>query len=88
MLAAAYRERGELEACERRLESLARAGHEGAAVVRDWAAGLKALIDGDTSEALKQFDACRAELPRIGGSRAQRCIVDETWEALRLPVPG
>ena len=86
MLAAAYRERGELEQCERRLESLTRAGHEGAAVVRHWAAGLKLLIDGDAPKALKEFDACRAELPRIGGSRAQRAIVEETWAALRLPV--
>ena len=87
MLAAAYRERGELEECERRLESLARAGHEGAAVVRHWAAGLKALIDGDTPKALEEFDACRAELPRIGGSHAQRGIVEETRSTLHLPVP-
>ena len=88
MLAAAYRERGELEECERRVESLARTGHEGAAVVRHWAVALKALIDGNTPEASKAFDACRAELPRIGGSRAQRGIVEETSGALRLPVPA
>ena len=87
MLAAAYRERGELEACERRLESLSKSGHEGAAVVRDWAAALSALMNGNTSEALKHFDACRAELPRVGGSRAQRSIVEETSGALRLPTP-
>jgi hypothetical protein len=88
MLAATYRERVELEECIRRLESSARAGHEGAAVVRHWAVGLKALVDGDTPQALKEFDACRAELPRIGGSHAQRGIVNETWGALRLPTPG
>jgi hypothetical protein len=88
MLAAAYRERGQLEQCDRRLESLERAGHEGAAVVRHWAAALKSLIDGDTPTALEEFDACRAELPRIGGSRAQRAIVEETSRALRVPVPG
>jgi len=88
MVAAAYRERGELEECERRLESLARAGHEAAAVVRHWAAGLKALIDGDAPKASREFDACRAELPRIGGSGAQRGIVEETRGALRLPVAG
>jgi len=88
MLAAAYHERGELEACERRLESLARSGHDGAAVVRHWVVGLKALIDGDTPKASKEFDACRAELPRIGGSHAQRGIVEETCGALRVPVPG
>jgi hypothetical protein len=38
--------------------------------------------------ALEEFDACRAELPRIGGSHAQRGIVEETWGALRVPVPG
>ena len=53
-----------------------------------WAVGLKALIEGDTPKALNEFDACRAELPRIGGSRAQRGIVEGTWGALRLPVPG
>ena len=46
----------------------------------------KALIDGDTSKALKQFDACRGELPRVGGSNAQRSIVEETWAALRIPA--
>jgi hypothetical protein len=86
MLAAAYRERGELEDCGRRLESLARTGHRGAEVVRRWTAALQALIDGDTSEALKQFDACRAELPGIGGSNAQRSIVEGTRAALRIPV--
>jgi len=88
MLAAAYRERGQLEDCERRLESLARAGHEGATVVRHWVVGLKALLDGDTPKAFKEFDACRAELPRIGGSHAQRGIVEETAGSLRVPVPG
>ena len=86
MLAAAYRERSELEACERRLESLARAGHEGAAVARHWSIALKALIDGDKPKASKEFDACCAELPRIGGSGAQRGIVKETQGALRVPV--
>lgn len=88
MLAAVYRERGELAQCERRLESLALAGHEGAEVVRHWAAGLRSLIDGDTPRALQEFDACRAELPRIGGSGAQRAIVAETRDVLRVPVPG
>jgi hypothetical protein len=88
MVAAAYGERGELEDCERRLESLARAGHEGARVVGHWAAALKALLDGETAKALKAFDACCAELPRMGGSRAQRDIVEETRGALRLPVAG
>ena len=86
MLAAACGAHGELEACERRLESLARSGHQGAEVVRHWAAGLRALMDGDTSKALQQFDACRAELPRVGGSHAQRSIVDETRAALRIPA--
>jgi hypothetical protein len=86
MLAAAHRERGELEDCERRLESMARAGHQGAEVVRRWAAALKALIDGDTPQALKQFDACCAQLPCVGGSHAQRSIVEETRAALRLPL--
>jgi hypothetical protein len=49
---------------------------------------LKSLIDGNTPKALQEFDACRAELPRIGGSRAQRAIVEETLGALRVPVPG
>jgi hypothetical protein len=88
MLATAYLERGELEDCERRLESLARTGHRGAEVVRHWAAALKALIDDNASEALKHFNACRAELPRIGGSNAQCRIVHDTLAALRIPVAG
>jgi hypothetical protein len=86
MLAAAYRKRGELEDCERRVESLARTGHRGAEVVRRWTAALMALIDGDTSKAMQQFDTCRAELPRVGGSNAQRSVVQETRAALRMPV--
>jgi hypothetical protein len=86
MLAAAHRERGELEDCERRLDSLVRNGHRGAEVVRRWAVALRALIEDDTSTALKQFDACRAELPSVGGSHAQRGVMEETRAALRIPV--
>ena len=57
-------------------------------MVLHWAAGLKALIDDDAPTAFKEFDACRAELPRIGGSGAQRSIVEDTSAALRVPVPG
>lgn len=86
MLAAAYRDRTALEACERRLQSIARTGHAGADAAMHWAAGLRALVDGDTTGALSAFDLCRAELPRLGGSRAQRGIVEETRSALRLPT--
>jgi tetratricopeptide (TPR) repeat protein len=86
MLAAAYRNRTELEACKLRLQSIARTGHAGAEAVVHWAAGLRALVDGDKATALSAFDKCRAELPRLGGSHAQRGIVEETMSALRLPA--
>ena len=56
MLAAAYRERGELEDCERRLESLARTGHRGAEVVRRWTA---ALQGADRRRHVKGIEAVR-----------------------------
>ena len=86
MLAAAYRDRAELEACEARLQATARAGHDGADVARHWVRALRALVDDDKRTAIKELDCCRAELPRIGGSRAQRGIVDETRMGLRLPT--
>ena len=85
MLAAAYRDRVELEDCERRLQAMARGGHEGAEAGRHWVRALRALLDDDPPLALREFDACRAELPRLGGSHAQRGIVEETMAALRLP---
>ena len=57
-------------------------------MVRHWAIALKALIDGDSAQASTEFDACRAELPRIGGSGAQRSIVEDTSRACALPVAG
>jgi hypothetical protein len=43
-------------------------------------------MDGDTSKALQQFDACREALPRVGGSHAQRSVVEDTRAALCMPV--
>jgi hypothetical protein len=85
MLAAAYQDRAALEDCERRLQSMARSGHAGAVAALHWAAGLKALLDGDAPRAAEAFDACCAELPRLGGSHAQRSVVEETRAAQHCP---
>lgn len=85
MLAVAYRDRAGLEACESRLQAIARTGHAGAAAAVRWAAGLKALLDGNAAKAADELDACCAELPRLGGSHAQRSIVEETRAAPHLP---
>lgn len=86
MLAAAYRDRAELQECERRLQAMARTGHDGADAGRHWVRALRALLDDDKPMAIQEFDSCRAELPRLGGSHVQRGIVEETRAALQLPA--
>jgi hypothetical protein len=78
MLAAGRGERAELDAVAVRLRSTADKGHAGAPVALQWAAALSALMDGDAVAARKQLQGCQAEAARLGGSHAQRSIVDRT----------
>ena len=85
MVAAARRERSALVASGERLDALANAGHEGAPVARQWVAGLLALLDGDAEQAQVALAACAASELRLGGSHAQRSVIEATRQSLRLP---
>ncbi len=85
MLAAARRDAASLDACAQRLRAIAGRGHGAAATALHWTAGLAALMSGDLDAAGESLAACRAELPRLGGSHAQRTVVELTHEAMALP---
>ena len=86
MLAAARGDRSALDATCQRADAMANAEHAGAAIVSHWAQGLRALMDGDELAARAQLDAACGGAPRVGGSHAQRMVMEETRRALRIPV--
>jgi hypothetical protein len=53
-------------------------GHAAAPVALRWNAALGAVMVGDTAAAKDELRACRAESVRLGGSHAQRTVVDLT----------
>ena len=85
MLAAVRRDQAGLDAVTRRLQSTAESGHQGAAAALHWTKALQALVENDKALARHHLDACRREVVRVGGSHAQRRIVDGTLETLALP---
>ena len=86
MLAAARRDGAALDACAARLAAQHKRGHEGAPVALSWAQALHALVDGDQPAARDHFAACALGLARLGGSRAQRSVVERTQDMLALPA--
>jgi tetratricopeptide (TPR) repeat protein len=86
LLAAAHRDTPGLAACRARLQRLADAGNEAAPVALHWVAGLDALSAGEVERARAELQACLDQAPCLGGSHAQRTIVDRTLAALRLPL--
>lgn len=86
MIAAARRDAGSLTAVQERLRAVAQRGHAGAPVALDWAAALQALVKGDVGAAQVALATCQRSLARLGGSHAQRGVVDETVAAPRLPA--
>lgn len=85
MLAAMRSDRDALAAVARRAEAIGQRGHEGSAVLVHWTRGLMGLLDGDESSAREHLNACAQGAVRLGGSRAQRDIVEQTRRALRIP---
>ena len=85
LLAAASREDAALAAGLARLEQSAARGHEGAPVAASFIHALMAMRQGDAEAAQRHWQHCLAELPRIGGSHAQRAVVELTHQAGRLP---
>jgi len=78
MLAAGRGDRSGLNASTVRLRATAEKGHAAAPVALHWNAALGALMVGDTAAAKNELRACRAESVRLGGSHAQRTVVDLT----------
>jgi len=85
MLAAVRADRPALAAALSRLEALGERGHAGALVAVRWTQALIALLDGDRAAAREHLDACSDDAVRLGGSHAQRGIVEQTRDVLRLP---
>jgi tetratricopeptide (TPR) repeat protein len=85
MLAAAHGDRDALQGVQRRLGSIADGGHEGALVAIRWVQGLGCLLGDDAVGAKDHLNACREGAPRLGGSGAQRRVIGQTGDALRIP---
>ena len=88
MLAAAGRDRAGLDAVARRLQVAAENGHQGAAAALHWTKALQALTEDDQAGARHHLDACRRDVVRLGGSHAQRTIVEDTLKTLARPQAG
>lgn len=78
MLAVARDDRAGLHAVSQHLHATADKGHAGAPIALHWTAGLAALMEGDTDSARRHLRDCHAEAARLGGSHAQRTVVDRT----------
>jgi tetratricopeptide (TPR) repeat protein len=76
LLAAARQDAAALHAGLQRLGAIAGKGHEGAPVVAAFVRALLAQQGGDSQAAERNWQYCLTELPRIGGSHAQRAVVE------------
>ncbi|MEO7855244.1 MAG: hypothetical protein ABIR94_23780 [Rubrivivax sp.] len=85
LLAAADRDDAALAAGLARLDKSAARGHEGAPVAAAFVHALMAMRQGDADAAQRHWQQCLPELPRIGGSHAQRAVVELTHQTGRLP---
>jgi hypothetical protein len=86
MLAAAQADRQALARCDSRLQRKADAGHAAALPALAWVAGLAALLDGDTAHARHQLQRCLDQAVRLGGSYAQRTVVERTLDSTSRPT--
>jgi tetratricopeptide (TPR) repeat protein len=85
ILAAAGRDRAGLDAVARRLQLSAENGHQGAVAALHWTKALQALTEDDQTRGRRHLEECRRGVVQVGGSHAQRSIVDETLETLVVP---
>ena len=81
MLAAERSDRAALDASVLRLRALGERGYESARPATEWVRALRAALDNDSSAARSHIEAAQAEMVRVGGSHAQRGIVDHTRAA-------
>jgi hypothetical protein len=82
MLAAAQGDRAGLADVHQRLQAGADKGNAAAPVALHWAEALAAVMDGDRATGGAQLRRCQAEAGRLGGSHAQRTVIDRTIESL------
>lgn len=82
MLAAAQGNQAGLGDVIRRLQAVADKGHSAATIALHWTAALAAAMDGKRRAARENLLLCHAEASRLGGSHAQRTVVDRTIEWL------
>ena len=68
-----------------RLQEVADKGHPAAPIALRWTAALAAIVGGDRRAARENLRLCHAEAARLGGSHAQRSVVDRTIEWLEAP---
>jgi tetratricopeptide (TPR) repeat protein len=87
LLAAARRDDAALAAGLARLDKTAARGHQGAPVAAGFVSALRALCRDDADAARPHWQQCLPQLPRIGGSHAQRAVVELTHQAGHL-VPA
>lgn len=86
MLAAGLGDRARLAAGVARVQMAADNGHAAAPVVLQWQSALVALMDGEAAAAAQALHACQVDAARLGGSHAQRAVVDLTLGRLD-PTP-
>lgn len=82
MLTAARGDRAGLERVGRRLQGVADKGHPAAPIALHWIAALAALLETDRPAAGENLRRCQADADRLGGSHAQRTVIDRTIEWL------
>lgn len=85
MLATARCDRAGVDSVKLRLQSAADKGHSAAPIALHWVGALAAMLDGDKRTASEQMRLCNAEAARLGGSHAQRTVIDRTIEWLEAP---
>lgn len=81
MLAAGLKNIHELQACQTRLQKLVATGNQAATIAAHWVAALENILIGEAKEAQDAIDLCIPEAARLGGSHAQRSVLDltQTW---------
>jgi hypothetical protein len=82
MLAMARGDRAGLDHVNQRLQAAADKGNAAAPIALHWTAALVGMMDGDRRAASEHMRLCNAEAARLGGSHAQRTVIDRTIEWL------
>ena len=82
MLAVGTEQSRALEACRLRLQKHADAGHGGATSALAWAGGLAAWLTHDASTARDALTECVKHSVTLGGSHAQRTVIERTLAAV------